>query len=87
LKAQKGIRTLHISVDKLKDETRPILKCEQGSTRLFCCLTFHLYLCCRIYFGAFFIWFTKNRISNGSCIGINEKSDEWTLLYKIFVKE
>nr|UQB76001.1 non-structural polyprotein [Flumine dicistrovirus 19] len=79
-KAILGERSLFIFADNLKDERRPLEKVETGATRLFNSSPVVLLLLYRRYFGAFQLWYMKNRINNGSAIGVNPYSDEWQLL-------
>lgn len=77
IKMRKGERPEVIYMDNLKDETRPILKVEMGATRLFSACPLKHLIMVRMYFGAFSSWFTKNKIDNGSAIGVNPYSVEW----------
>jgi hypothetical protein len=70
-------RCLHIFTDNLKDERRPIEKVREGKTRLFNGCPFDYHIAVRQYFGAFSLWFIKNRATNGSAIGVNPYSIEW----------
>jgi hypothetical protein len=76
-KAKKGIRTMHIFHDNLKDERRPIEKVNDFSTRMFSASPVDLTVVTRMYFGAFVLFYHKNRISNGSAVGVNPYSTEW----------
>jgi hypothetical protein len=75
--AKKGIRSEHIFTDCLKDERRPIAKVDAGKTRMINSGPFKLLIIMRQYFGAFSNFFMKNRIYNGSAIGVNPYSNEW----------
>jgi hypothetical protein len=79
-KAKKGIRTFQLFSDNLKDEVRPLEKVEAGSTRLFSGCPFIYLVAFRRYFGAFSLWYMKNRITNGSAIGVNPYSQEWNAI-------
>jgi hypothetical protein len=81
-KARNGIRMFHVFTDNLKDELREIDKYNKGSTRLFSGSPFEYLLVFRQYFGAFNLWFMKNRIANGSAIGVNPYSSEWNAIAK-----
>jgi hypothetical protein len=72
-----GKRTRFIFTDNLKDETRPIEKVIAGKTRLFSGCPIDYLVTFRMYFGAFSLWFMKNRIVNHSAIGVNPYSTEW----------
>jgi hypothetical protein len=77
LNASKGIRMNHIFYDNLKDERRPKAKVEEASTRMFSGSPVHLTVVFRMMFGAFILFYHKNRINNGSAIGVNPYSCEW----------
>ena len=76
-KARKNIRMFHVCTDNLKDELRDLVKVLAGSTRLFSGAPFIYLIAFRMYFGAFSLWYMKNRINNGSAIGVNCYSSEW----------
>lgn len=76
-KAKRGIRTHYIFYDNLKDERRPLEKVAEVSTRMFSAAPADLSVITRMYFGAFTLFFNKNRISNGSAVGVNPYSLEW----------
>jgi len=78
--AKKGIRRQHVFVDCLKDERRPINKVEDGKTRMFSTTPLIYLILVRKYFGTFVSTFVKNRINNGSAIGVNPYSTEWQAL-------
>lgn len=75
--ARKGIRTLHIYVDTLKDETLPIAKVLIGKTRLVSACPLHLTIVTRQLFLDFSMWIMENRIANFCAVGINPYSSEW----------
>jgi len=75
--AKASVRALHVFTDNLKDERRPIKKVREGKTRLFSGCPFDYHVAVRQYFGAFSLWFIKNKITNGSAIGVNPYSLEW----------
>lgn len=60
----------------LKDELRKPGKL----ARVFGAGPLDLLLLCYRYFGSFIAWYQRNRISNGSTLGINSYSNEWTRL-------
>jgi hypothetical protein len=76
-KAKNNIRMFHAFTDNLKDELREIEKVHLGSTRLFSGSEFIYLVAFRKYFGAFSLWYMKNKIYNGSSIGVNPYSSEW----------
>jgi hypothetical protein len=79
-KAKKGVRTFVVFTDFLKDELRKLEKVLQGSTRLVSGAPFIYFIAFRMYFGAFSLWYMKNRINNGSAIGVNPYSSEWNTI-------
>ena len=78
--ASEGIRLEHVFMDFLKDERRPIEKVEAGKTRMVNAGPLDYLIVVRMYFGAFANWYTKNRILNGSAIGVNPYSKEWNFI-------
>lgn len=80
INAKAGIRMFHVATDNLKDELRGEDKVSAGSTRLFSGCPFVYLAVFRQYFGAFSLWYMKNRINNGSCIGVNPYSTEWNTI-------
>ena len=86
-KAKNNIRMFHVSVDNLKEELREDVKVLSGSTRLFSGCEITYLIAFRQYFGAFALWYMKNRISNGSAIGVNAYSSEWnTIAMRLIAK-
>lgn len=81
-KARNNVRMFHLFSDNLKDELRDLAKVKSGSTRLFSGAPFEYFLAFRMYFGAFGLWFMKNRVLNGSSIGVNPYSSEWNSIAK-----
>lgn len=81
-KAKAGVRMFHVFTDNLKDELRENEKVASGSTRLFSGCEFHYLIAFRKYFGAFSLWYMKNKIKNGSAIGSNPYSLDWTSIAK-----
>jgi hypothetical protein len=79
-KCKKGIRSFVVFSDNLKDELRELQKVVAGSTRLFSGAPFIYLIAFRMYFGAFSLWYMKNRINNGSAIGVNPYSSEWNTI-------
>jgi len=80
--AASGKRVTHYYVDALKDELRPLEKVAKVSTRMISCCPMDLIIVMRMYFGCFVECFMVNRIFNGSTVGINPCSPEWTILVK-----
>jgi len=78
--AKNGIRNLHVFTSTIKDERRKIAKVYSGNSRLFEAGPFDLLVLMRRYFGRFVSWMQKNRIDNGSAVGINPFSAEWNML-------
>lgn len=83
-KAKKGIRTLIIFADYLKDERRPLRKIESVSTRAIFASPIDYLINSRRYFLAFARWIMRNRIFNGIAVGVNYYK-EWDLLAKYLV--
>jgi hypothetical protein len=81
-KAYNNVRMFHVFTDNLKDELREEEKVLAGSTRLFSGCGFTYLIAFRRYFGAFALWYMKNRVSNGSAIGVNPYSSEWNSIAK-----
>lgn len=80
--AKDGRRLTHYYIDALKDELRPLAKVAKVSTRMISCCPMDLIVVMRMYFGCFVECFMVNRIFNGSTVGINPCSPEWTMLVK-----
>lgn len=70
-------RHIHVFTDNLKDERRPKDKVAAGKTRMISGCPMDLLIAYRMMFGAFSLWYMKNRINNGSAIGVNPYSQEW----------
>lgn len=77
-KAKRGQRLLHLYCDAMKDELRSEDKVIAKKTRLISGAPLDYVVCCRMYFGSFVSSFIKRRIYNGSAVGINGYSIEWT---------
>jgi hypothetical protein len=75
--ARWNIRHPFFYCDYLKDERRTHEKHEKGNTRIFSACPLEYTIAVRQYFGAFCLWFTKNKIYNGSAIGVNPYSYDW----------
>jgi hypothetical protein len=80
--ARKGIRTLSLWKNCLKDETRPFEKCKIGKTRLFTAAPFDVVYLGRKYFGKFKENWQENRFKLFHGVGINPVSSEWSVLAK-----
>jgi V8-like Glu-specific endopeptidase len=78
--SRQGIRGSAISIATLKDEKRPIAKCDAGKTRVFEACPQHLVIAIRQYFLDFAAHVMRHRIDNGIAVGINPYSLEWTKL-------
>lgn len=79
-KAREGERLLHVYMDTMKDELRSIKKVESLQTRMISCSPLDYTIAFRMYFGRFMDMYIKNRIFNGSAVGINPLSTEWSVL-------
>jgi hypothetical protein len=82
--ASRGIRLRHYYADILKDERRPKAKVEDVNTRIVSGSPLALTVASRMYFGAFVKWMFDNKIQNGSAVGINVYSSDWTDVVKYF---
>ncbi len=80
--ASKGIRSLNVYIDFLKDERKPIAKVLEGKSRLVSSCPLALLIAHRMYFLDFVRWIMHNRIKNGCAVGVNATSDEWEVLAK-----
>lgn len=77
-----GKKPMWLWADSRKDERKPIEKVITGKMRLFCCSPFDLLVLNRMYFGTMSVEFKKNRIHNGTSIGVNPYSIEWDTIVK-----
>jgi hypothetical protein len=82
-----GKRPLFVFTDCLKDERRPIQKVKECKTRAFSGAPIRYLLLVRKYFGSFMEWFTINKITNSSGIGINSHSLDWHHLATLLLKK
>jgi len=64
--------------DCLKDERRPHAKVEKGSTRMFNVAPLVLTIISRMYYGSYFACARAQKIRNGSAVGVNPASPEWS---------
>lgn len=76
--AMRGIRMAVVFRDFHKDERRQVEKILAGKTRKISGAPVHWVILVRMYFGAYCDWYMSNRIRNGSAVGINPYSPEWT---------
>jgi hypothetical protein len=74
------IRQPFFYCDYLKDERRTHKKHAEGNTRIFSACPLEYSIAVRMYFGAFSLWMIKNKIANGSAIGVNPYSFDWQRL-------
>lgn len=81
IKLSRGERIGFVFIDNLKDELLKREKVAEGNTRLFCSADFIMNIIMRKYFGAFSGWMYRNRIRNGTAIGVNPFSREWDAIY------
>jgi len=78
--ARCGRRSLHVYVDSLKDETVSHKKRAENRTRLISCAPLALVIVIRMYFLPFCRFMMLNPIENGSAVGINCYSEQWSQL-------
>jgi hypothetical protein len=78
--AAQGVRIASLWKNCLKDETRPLVKCEIGKTRLFVAAPFETAYLFRKYFGKFKTAWQSKRSELKHSVGINPVSAEWTEL-------
>jgi len=78
-----NIRPQFYFTDCLKDEKLKKAKVLAGKTRVFSAANFELVYLFRKYFGSFTLWFNKNKIYNGSAIGLNPYSADWDAVAKM----
>lgn len=81
-KAARGIRSVHIYTDNLKDETLPEMKVKAGKTRIFCGAPIVYTICCRMYFGHFMKYIQDQNHDLGTAIGVNPFGIDWDLIAK-----
>jgi len=84
--AKEGKRLEHYYIDALKDELRDVKKILSGKTRMISCCPLDLVICFKMYFGAFVEAFISGRGPNGSAVGVNPASTEWTSLAKLLLQ-
>jgi hypothetical protein len=79
-KAQQGERVPSIGYTCLKDETRPLLRVQNGVTRVFICLPMDYNLLIRKLFGAFIATQHAKAGREASSVGVNPVQD-WKMLF------
>uniref|UniRef100_A0AB38ZJZ0 Non-structural polyprotein n=1 Tax=Crocidura shantungensis dicistrovirus 1 TaxID=3139513 RepID=A0AB38ZJZ0_9VIRU len=82
--AEHGVCGLHVFVDTLKDERKPIEKAHK--TRMFSASPVDYLILCRMYFQGGVTRLVKTRISNNVAVGVNVYSCEWTVLAQHLLK-
>jgi hypothetical protein len=75
--ASKGIRSLHVYTDCMKDETVSLKKYDVGKTRVFAISPMALTIATRMYFGSFMIFCVENKIDNDFAVGVNPFGLDW----------
>lgn len=78
--AENNLRLDHFFVDYLKDEKRDVAKVRAGKTRMICAGPLDLSIAMRMHFLDLERWIMRNRVRNGSAIGINPYGEEWHML-------
>lgn len=81
-KASSGIREPIVFTALFKDERRPIEKVNIGKTRIFAGGPMHFTIAIRMFFLGFCAAFMKQRIRNGSLVGSDVHSYDWTRFVK-----
>jgi hypothetical protein len=76
-----GKSPLFVVMSFLKDECRPVEKANIGKTRLISCAPLLHTMLLRKYTMGFVNWSSRNRIRNGTAVGVNPYSDEWQQIY------
>jgi flagellar biosynthesis GTPase FlhF len=77
--AKQGRRTLHLCIDFLKDELRPLAKVQAVATRVIAGVELDYLIACRMYFGAFQAACFDTHVVNGMAPGLNHYT-EWSKL-------
>jgi len=80
--ASQGIRDPVVFTALFKDERRPIKKVDAGKTRIFAGGPMHFTIAIRMFFLGFCAAFMKQRIRNGSLVGSDVHSYDWTRFVK-----
>lgn len=84
-KVKEGLIPNFYFIDQTKDERRPIEKVLAGKTRMFAIGNMVLTVLIRQYFSWFDSEMKKHLIDNGSLIGIDPTSYDWTKLYGLLL--
>lgn len=80
--ASRGIRDPVVFSALFKDERRPIAKVDAGKTRIFAGGPMHFTIAIRMFFLGFCAAFMKQRVRNGSLVGTDVHSYDWTRFVK-----
>jgi V8-like Glu-specific endopeptidase len=80
--AAQGIREPVVFTALFKDERRPIAKVDQGKTRIFAGGPMHFTIAIRMFYLGFCAVFMRQRIRNGSLVGADVHSQDWTTFVK-----
>lgn len=80
--ASQGLRDPVVFTALFKDERRPIAKVDAGKTRIFAGGPMHFTIAIRMFFLGFCAAFMKQRIRNGSLVGSDVHSYDWTRFVK-----
>lgn len=80
--ASQGLRDPIVFTALFKDERRPIRKVDEGKTRIFAGGPMHFTIAIRMFFLGFCAAFMKQRIRNGSLVGSDVHSYDWTRFVK-----
>lgn len=78
--AANGKRSLHVYVDCLKDERKPIEKVDAGKVRGVSCMPLELTIAYRMVIQPFCKFLMDNCIVSGCALGVNHHSPQWSQL-------
>jgi len=84
--AKQGRRTMHLCIDFLKDELRPLKKVQSVATRVISGTEMDYTVACRMYFGAFMAATFDTFVVNGMAPGINHYT-EWSILAQALMEK
>ncbi|AYQ66681.1 nonstructural polyprotein [Drosophila kikkawai virus 1] len=84
---KKGIITGVICADTMKDERRPILKVEDGKTRMFSACPMHFVVLFRKYYLGYAAFLMHNRNLNGVAVGTNPYNEDWDQIVRQISKK
>nr|UYL95336.1 MAG: polyprotein [Lhasa Iflav tick virus 1] len=84
---QQNIIPATVFVDTLKDARVTLDKIEKGKTRMFSMSPVEYTWAVKKYFGVFQAAYQESRIFNGTAIGINVQSAEWSLLARTLLNK